>query len=138
MATKPHDRHRLTGFRSGSHRKAQNNLIEAWVDVQADLDAMNNGDGIYDPATRRIWVNGRMYGMHERGTTFPIEGDGIISVNRATYKALTILRRYNGVNDRSRHEISRDSAIGLADRHEAVRIWELREKAYEQATDHDV
>ncbi len=54
---------------------------------------MNNGDGMYDPATRRVWVNGRMYGMHESGTTFPIEGDSIIPVNRATYKAQTILRR---------------------------------------------
>ncbi|MBA2469803.1 MAG: hypothetical protein H0V37_10400 [Chloroflexia bacterium] len=138
MATQPHDRHRLTSFRSGSHRKAQNSLIEPWVDVRADLDAMNNGDGIYDPTTRRVWVNGRLYGMHENGTTFPIEGDGIIPVNRATYKALTIMRRYNGVNEPSRYEIARDTAIGLADRNEAVRIWELREKAHEQAPDHDV
>ncbi len=56
-------------------------MLEPWVDVRADLDAINAGEGIYDPATRRIRVNGRLYGMHENGTTFPIEDNGIISWN---------------------------------------------------------
>jgi hypothetical protein len=123
---------------STSHRKVQNSLIEPWVDVQADIDAINAGDGFYDPATRRVWVNGRLYGLHDSGTTFPIEGEGIIPVNRPTFKALTILRRYNGVNAHSEHEIARDPVVGATDRDQAIRIWRLREKALGHAPDDDV
>ena len=69
-------------------------MLEPWVDVRADLDAINAGEGIYDPATRWIRVNGRLYGMHENGTKFPIEGDGIIPWNMPgdfpTWYGLTI------------------------------------------------
>lgn len=128
-ATWPNARHGVTTFNAGSWNRKQNSLIEPRVDVGADLDAINAGTGAYDPATRRIWVNGRLYGVHENGTTFPIEGDGIIQVSRSIYKALTIIRRYNGVNERSEREIGQDLSISQADRDESVRIWRLREKA---------
>lgn len=110
-------------------------MLEPWVDIRADLNAINAGEGIYDPATRRIWVNGRLYGLHENGTTFPIEGDGIIPVSRSIYKALTIIRRYNGVNDRSEREMTQDLSISQPDRDEAVRIWRLRDEARGNDTD---
>jgi hypothetical protein len=137
-ATWPHARHGLLTFTASSWIRERNSLLEPWVDVWADLEAINAGEGIYDPSTRRIWIHGRLYGMHEHGTTFPIEGEGIISVDRPTYKALMILRRYNGVNDRSEREITSDLSINEADRAEAVRIWRLREKAHGHAADHDV
>ncbi len=129
-ATVPNARHGVTTFTASSWNRKRNSLLEPWVDVRADLDAINAGEGDYDPATRRIWVNGRLYGMHENGTTFPIEGDGIIQISRSIYKALTIIRRYNGVNDRSEREMTQDLSISQTDRDKSIRIWRLREEAH--------
>jgi len=94
IATWPNARHGVTTFSASSWNRKRNSLLEPWVDVRADLDAINAGEGIYDPATRWIRVNGRLYGMHENGTKFPIEGDGIIPWNMPgdfpTWYGLTI------------------------------------------------
>lgn len=109
--------------------KDQNSLLEPWVDIQADMEAINAGLGSYDPGTQLVHVNARTYGIHESGKAYPVSGEGIIKVNRGTYKALLIMRRYNGVNDRSRFEINLNDSISTTDRDDAIRIWRLREKA---------
>jgi hypothetical protein len=100
-----------------------------WVDVDADMDAVNRGDGYFHAGTRQTWINGRLYGMHDNGTTYPIQGEGIIPCGRETYRALIILRKYNGVNERSDREVTMSRSITEWDRHEAGRIWRLREEA---------
>ncbi len=117
----PHRRHRLSGFAAKSLVRDQNSLIEPWVDILADMEAINAGLGSYDSATRRVHVNRRTYGVHDNGTAFPISGEGVIQVNRGTYKALLIMRRYNGVNDRSRFEIDINDYISTTDRDDAIR-----------------
>lgn len=104
-ATWPNARHGVTTFTASSWNRRRNSLLEPWVDVRADLDAINAGGGVYDLATRRVWVDGRLYGIHEHGTTFPIEGDGIIPVGRGACRAL------------------------------AQRIWRMREEAQGHALD---
>ncbi len=128
-ATVPNARHGVTTFTASSWNRKRNSLLEPWVDVRANLDAINAGEGVYDPATRRIWVNGRLYGMHENGTTFPIEGDGIIPLNRGTYRALQAYQEYNGINERSIHALRREKGVTDEDRATAQRIWRMREEA---------
>lgn len=111
-------------------------MLEPWVDVRADLDAINAGECIYDPATRRAWIHGRLYGIHENGTAFPIEGDGIIVVSRGAFRALQAYEEYNGINDRSEHEIGHEKGVTGEDRAVAQRIWHMRKKARRNDVDH--
>jgi len=100
-----------------------------WIDIRADIDAINAGEGFHDRGTRQTWVNGRVYGMHGDGRTYPISGVGIINVSRGAYNALLIFRQYNGIDERAEFRISRERSIKAADRLEAIRIWRLREEA---------
>lgn len=129
VVRRPHRRHYLTGFVANSAVKEKNSLLESWVDTQADMEAINAGMGVYDPGTQWIRVNGRTYGIHDSGRAYPVSGEGIIEVSRGAYKALLIMRRYNGVNDRSERQLSREKGITTEEWTEAIRIWRLREKA---------
>lgn len=135
VVRRPHSRRQLTGFVASSAVKDQNSLIESWVDIQADMHAINTGRGEYDPGTQRVSVNGRTYGIHDNGRAYPVSGEGIIEVTRGTYKALTILRRYNGVNERSEGQISRERGITAKEWVEAINIWRLRERALNDGID---
>jgi len=66
---------------------------------------------------------------------FPIEGDGIIPVNRGTYRALQAYEEYNGVNERSEYQLSRERGVTDEDRAIAQRIWRMREEARGHAPD---
>lgn len=137
-ATRPHARHGLTSFTASHQPKEHNSLIWPWVDVRADIEAINAGEGIYDPATRRVWINGRLYGMHDDGRTYPMEGGGMIPVNRGAYRGLLIIQRYNGINERSKKELVMNDGLTDGDREEARRIWRLRERALGNDDDNDV
>jgi hypothetical protein len=128
VARRPNPRHGLTSFGRKSQTKGENALLMPWVDVQDDMDAINRGEGMFDPATRQTWSHGRLYGMHDTGRTFPMRGEGIISCERETYRALTIIRKYNGLNERSAHEIEQHPMIEDDHRDEAIRIWRIREE----------
>ena len=124
---RPHARHGLLTFSGSSQRKARNSLIMPEVDVGADLAALRRGEGWYDPATRQVWIRGRLYGQHDTGVLFPIRGNGILEVERATFNALQTLRDYNGVTEDALYQMACDPAIDDSHRDEAIRIWRIRE-----------
>lgn len=126
---KPHPRHGLTSFSANHKPQAKNSIVLPSVDMQADMDALNRGEGFFDPATGQSWINGRRYGMHSDGGTFPIDGEGVIPVNRATFRALTIIRGYNGVTGMADLRMDREIDITVDDRAEAIRIWQIRKEA---------
>lgn len=129
VLSRPHPRHGLTSFSANHKPQERNSIVLASVDVLADIDALNRGEGLFDPATGQSWINGRRYGMHSDGKTFPMDGDGVIPVNRGTFRALTILRAYNGATDMAELRMGREKDITTHDRAEALRIWLLREEA---------
>jgi hypothetical protein len=129
VLTRPHPRHGLTSFSANHKPQAKNSIVLPSVDMQADMDAINRGEGYFDPATGQSWINGRRYGMHSDGKAFPMDGDGVILVNRGTFRALTIIRGYNGVTDVAELRMGREHDITADDRAEAIRIWHVREAA---------
>jgi hypothetical protein len=101
-------------------------LMAPSVNVAEDLAAIREGraarDGEY------YIVNGRTRFHEEGGRVFPISGEGFIGpVGRGVLHALKAYARYNGINDRSEHEIDMNPAVSGSDREEARRIWNLRE-----------
>lgn len=129
VLAKPHPRHGLMSLSANHKPQAKNSIVLPSVDMEADIDAINRGEGYFDPSTGQSWINGRRYGMHSDGKTFPMDGDGVIPVNRATFRALTIIRTYNGVTDMAERRMRREKDITTDDRAEAIRLWRLREEA---------
>src|SRR5687767_13279006 len=82
-ARMPHRRHILAKVDQHTWAKAENTVIETWVDVRADIDAINRGDAVRRGETYEI--NGRQYQVKPDG--------GVIS------------------NCRSRHPFSRESGV---------------------------
>jgi hypothetical protein len=71
----PHRRHLLARVNQRTVAKARNGVIESWVDVQADIAAINSGKAIAQGETYSI--NGRTYEVGSNGTAYPIAGEGI-------------------------------------------------------------
>jgi hypothetical protein len=79
--------------------RARNTVIEPWVDVDADIRAILEGNSIRSGAD--YIVGGRVYGVEESGTLFPRRGPGFIELDRASYKALGV---YNVHGESARAE----------------------------------
>jgi hypothetical protein len=104
-------------------------MIEPWVDVRAEIDAINRGEGYYDKETGRIWINGRLWGTHSdrrTGTLFPIEGDGFIQVTSIQHYAFRTFVRYNGIADQAELQLARIRGMTDADLEVARRLWRMR------------
>jgi len=129
---KPADRHdpRKIREKDQGRRGTRNTIIEPRVDIQADLDAINRGDGIIDRHWQTIWVNGRLWGYHaDTGTIYPMEGGGFVQMTQLQFFALRVLVRYNGINPQSERMLANNPDMTDEDRDIARRIWRMREEA---------
>lgn len=126
---RPHPRHLLMSISANHKPQRLNSVILPSVDVRADIDAINRGEGRFDPGTRQVWIHDRLYGMHDDGRAFPKSGDGIVELSRGAFRALTILRAYNGLNEAADYRMSRELDISGDDRLVAIRTWRIREEA---------
>lgn len=122
--TVPHERHRVERVRQTTRRKPKNSVIAPWVDVPADLDAINRGDGLRRGDT--FTINGRTYGMEANGTAFPISGPGIHELDRGAYRALGVYNRL-GTTPRA-EEILDLERITPEQRRRALEAWEDRRR----------
>ncbi len=105
-------------------------MIEPWVDVQADLDAINRGEAIVDHQHATAWINGRLWGFHtDTGTAYPMEGKGFVRLNQLQFFALRTIARYNGLNARSEATLNRHPDLTDEDREIVRRLWRMREEA---------
>ena len=129
VVRRPHPRHVLMSISANHKPQKANSIILPHVDVRGDIDAINRGRRQFDPTTRQVVVRGRVYGMHDDGRTFPIRGDGIVELSRGAFRALTILRAYNGPNDAADYRMSRELDITDEDRLIAIRLWHIRTEA---------
>jgi len=103
--------------------KEKNTLYESWVDVAADIRAINAGEAIYDPATQQATINGRIYGIHENGTSFPVSGPGFIPVDRRVAKVLRILKRHGGPDPEAIRRIGNNPDLDAQSVEQGFRIW---------------
>ncbi|HOQ27462.1 MAG TPA: hypothetical protein PLH36_01845 [Armatimonadota bacterium] len=81
------ERHYITKVRANSIVKKINSVVEPWVDVKADVEAINVGKARRDGEFYHI--NGRIYTVHN-GRAVPVSGDGVHQLDRGAYKALMI------------------------------------------------
>lgn len=95
----PNRRHFLTRVTQKSLRKRRNTVIEPWVDVRGDVEAINAGQAIRRGNTYTI--HDRTYGVEPNGTLYPISGVGLIQLGQPAYSALGI---YNSFGETARAE----------------------------------
>lgn len=129
--TKPASRHYVMQIGKGSPSRPgdRNTIIEPWVDVQADMDGLNRGDGYVDIGLANAWINGRFYGYHfDTGVSWPILGNGFIPLDQRQYSAFKKVVEYNGLNTRSEKYLQNDPNLTDPDRDLIRRIWRIREQ----------
>jgi hypothetical protein len=116
----PHPRHFLARVRQTTLTKARNTVLESWVDVAADVGAINAGW-----ARRQgdqFLVNGRLYGLEPNGRIYPISGAGVHQLGRGAFNALGVYNQF-GRSERA-EEILDLMRIGTEEREQALRAWE--------------
>lgn len=92
---RPNDRQFFSKIKQKtSAHSDKNTVIMPWVDVNADVAAINSGN--VTPVKGIYTVNGRSYAVHDNGTLYPTTGDGFVTLNRAEYNALGV---YNSFGD---------------------------------------
>lgn len=121
----PHRRHLLARVNQRTVAKARNSVIESWVDVRADVAAINAGQATAQGET--LIVNGRTYGVEANGTIYPIAGEGIHVLDRGAFKAVGV---YNTVGQSPRAEAILDAmGIGPEQRAQALTAWQAERGA---------
>ena len=86
-----HDASRIT---KDSPPKAENTIILPGTDIRPDLQAIREGRAMRDGPY--YVVNGRYYGIHEGGRAYPVQGPGLMTLDRGAFRALGI---YNSLGD---------------------------------------
>ncbi|MEE4541101.1 hypothetical protein V2S66_03845 [Streptomyces sp. V4-01] len=92
-AGQPNDRHMLDRIRPKMPRKDANSVVLPHVDVAADIDGINAGQAVRKGNDYEI--NGRTYRV-EGGHAYPVSGDGIVEMDRGSYRALQLLIQAGG------------------------------------------
>jgi len=104
-------------------------VIEPWVDVQADIDAINRGEAIVDREKATAWTAGRLYGFHtDSGTSYPISGEGFIAMDQKQYSAFKQIIENNGLGPRSEVFLANSRHLTDEDRELVRRLWRIREQ----------
>ncbi|MDQ3252992.1 MAG: hypothetical protein M3R15_03640 [Acidobacteriota bacterium] len=115
----PANRHYIAKVTEKSWTKAENTVIEPWVDVKADVAAVNAGEAI---RTGNLFeINGRTYGVESNGTLYPISGSGFHSLDRKAYNALKLYRKFGDTLRVA--EIPDNMGVDSAQREAALKAW---------------
>ena len=110
------NRHNASRINKDSAPKTKNTVILPGIDVQADLQAIREGRAMRDGPY--YVVNGRYYGIHEGGRTYPVQGPGLMTLDRGAFRALGI---YNSLGDTPAAEQQLDRAGITQDQRRAAR-----------------
>jgi hypothetical protein len=123
------DRHFLNRIRANTLVKANTTLIPPDLEaiVQAELDAIERGQGTRSLGNRITVESGRTYVDEGNGTYFPADGPDLIGpVERGVMRALCVLARYNGPNESSFRQLGMERGVRQEDIDDAARLWSLR------------
>jgi hypothetical protein len=82
------DRHRIARVDQRTRARATTDVVESWVDLAADIAAINRGEAIRQGET--YLVNGRTYRVKPNGTAFPVSGLGVHRLDRGAFRALGV------------------------------------------------
>ena len=116
----PNRRHYPSNIDQRTVAKDLNTVINPSVNVSEDVAAINTGRAIRVGNTYQI--NGRLYGVHsETGRLFPISGNGLDQLNRASFKALGVFNQFG--NTPRAGEILQNMGISGADKLEALKVY---------------
>jgi hypothetical protein len=104
--------------------KDVNSVLEPHINVEADIKAIRAGQAQAGRAPGGEFsysVNGRTYGMHTNGTLYPVEGVGVHTLDRASFKALGVFNQF-GDTPRATQILDK-MGIGVAERARALDVW---------------
>ncbi len=90
----PASRHFIRQVRQNSYVRERNTVIEPWVDIDTDVEAILSRRAARSGDT--FEVGGRRWGVEPNGTLYPISGPGFIRLDRESYRALGV---YNTFGD---------------------------------------
>ncbi|MFK0180206.1 hypothetical protein ACIQVR_30035 [Streptomyces xanthochromogenes] len=93
----PNYRHELAGVRKGAP-DSQNTVIlpETREKVRQDIAGIAEGRAEFDPQSQRYKINGRRYAVEPSGRMFPVDGPGLVEMNRVEYTALKAIMNADG------------------------------------------
>lgn len=117
----PNSRHYFNRINMKSTPKEQNTVIMPNVNVQADLQAIRQGQAVR--SGNNFAVNGRVYGLKQNGTLFPKSGNGFYTLSRGEYKALGVYNKFG--NTARSAQILRSMNISRPEREYAQTVWRL-------------
>jgi hypothetical protein len=118
----PHWRHSIDQVRLWPRKVTPiNTVIEPWVDVQADVDAINRG--LAERLGETYTIHRRTYGFYQN-RLFPMSGPGFIQLNRSEYRMLGIYNTY-GDTAAARREIGYMRGVTQQEHDRAWWAWRL-------------
>jgi hypothetical protein len=102
----PADRHYFRNVVEGAYVDEKNTIIASSVDVNADVVAIQAGQAEAGNVSgaKTFTINGRTYGAHEDGRLYPMTGAGFTLVDRGTFKAIGVYKKF-GVDTPRAEEI---------------------------------
>ncbi len=119
----PAQRHYASKVTQKTLVKENNTVIEPWVDVAGDVNAINAGNAIKDG--QNFIINGRTYGYHDN-TLYPISGEGFHLLDRGAFKALGVYNNFG--NTQKATQILDNMGMSEEARAAALRVWEAINK----------
>jgi hypothetical protein len=93
----PNSRHDLSGVRHGVPDDKNTVILpETKEMVRQDIAEIAHGRAAFDPESQRYTVNGRRYAVEPSGRIFPVDGPGLVEMNRVEYSALKSIMKADG------------------------------------------
>ena len=120
----PANRHFYRKITQSSVAKPKNTVILPSVDVAADVEEINAGKAVSGRTAEGVptyTVNGRTYGVKPNGTLSPIAGDGLVTLDRAGYKALSVYKKFGDTPVAS--DILNKMGATAEQRAAALKVW---------------
>lgn len=122
----PHRRHAIRAVTQRTRVRAVNTVAESWVDMRADVEAINRGSGVRYGDT---WlIDGRTYGVKQGDMTYPVSGPGLHQLSRRAYQALGVYNTF-GVSPRAEEILDR-MGVAETDRDMARRVWQAEAEGH--------
>jgi hypothetical protein len=115
-AKAPAQRHYFNRIKHGVV-KDENTIIHPAVDVAKDVSMIRAGQATVKGDN--IMVNGRVYKIKDNGTLFPVSGEGFVTVDRGTYKAI------QRAQEQGRDFVNRDPGISKAQEKDGKSLFDL-------------
>lgn len=116
----PHrNRHYIHRVRIATRRRAATTVAEPWVDMAADITAINRGEGVRRGDT---WtVHARSYRVERDGHSYPLAGPGLHTLDRRAFLALAIYNE-RGLTPAAERQLDYED-IDAESRRVAQRLW---------------